>query len=795
MGKGTSLAAALVWQYGLSAGRIVINEVAPTGAPLDTCEFVELINDGSETVDLTGYGLSDNLGNPWYYSQGLVFGSHGCPSPVLAPGERLLLCRHDECSYRFSVRVDDTVILYDPTKNIIDRTSVFAGKANTTGLFHLTWARIPDRSGFFQVSGRATPGTENSVCMWPNYCEDCHPASYSSSAKRCICAPGYKRVSRLPPLACSPCEPGRFIDSNDTDFESCLTCRDGFISAQGSSRCEPCPLGAFSVGRTHCEPCPEFSTTFVDGASRRDDCVCIVGYYARSKKASAIDCWPCGWGRTSLIGAVSSYDCIPDWPFLAPYLIVVFVVLPTVATAYMCHSRQRSRKRAAEIKAKLSQGVASISQIRHPMCLISLPCFLELTLADMGHCHEGARDAGRIVFLDTPKNIKRFQALDRKILFFSYTWMSWETLGPDALQLECMKEAAQRLCGEWGHDPELFYIWLDVLSIPQATEDCKVLAIDSLFMYASLADALVVVCPPSYHQQTGECCGVEQYQKRTWCRVEQMAHFCSHGSASMYMTPRPGELVQLGHDWIEQAVYIFEGYATCCRLGHADGKRCDKELIVPTALAMYANLLFKVTHADLPHTSIESIWDLIRSNLDRVFPRQFDYTNAAGKTRRRELFGSTIRWVDEEMSHADSQSLELISSDGAMSAAPSITTMKRVQTRGVFAESSLSQELRKNLQKSNPALQDYEHDDSLAPSPMGPLAFLSPHQARRHSFTADSTELKTVACFVPPIAGDLCGDDLHAMKLVAATTSWEAAADDAFHAVLPEGKPSQPCRM
>eukprot|EP00929_Paragymnodinium_shiwhaense_P047504 TRINITY_DN24094_c0_g4_i2.p1 TRINITY_DN24094_c0_g4~~TRINITY_DN24094_c0_g4_i2.p1 ORF type:complete len:101 (-),score=8.05 TRINITY_DN24094_c0_g4_i2:76-378(-) len=99
MGKGTSLAAALVWQYGLSAGRIVINEVAPTGAPLDTCEFVELINDGSETVDLTGYGLSDNLGNPWYYSQGLVFGSHGCPSPVLAPGERLLLCRHDECSY------------------------------------------------------------------------------------------------------------------------------------------------------------------------------------------------------------------------------------------------------------------------------------------------------------------------------------------------------------------------------------------------------------------------------------------------------------------------------------------------------------------------------------------------------------------------------------------------------------------------------------------------------------------------------------------------------------------------
>eukprot|EP00929_Paragymnodinium_shiwhaense_P047502 TRINITY_DN24094_c0_g3_i2.p1 TRINITY_DN24094_c0_g3~~TRINITY_DN24094_c0_g3_i2.p1 ORF type:complete len:819 (+),score=62.81 TRINITY_DN24094_c0_g3_i2:39-2495(+) len=805
-----ALAACLVCQYcDLGVAEVIINE------------FIELLNAGEEAVDLTGYALSDNHGPPWYYSKGFVFGNDGCASPVLEPGERLLLCRYDDCSYTFGVGADDYVTLYDPNKTAIDNTGVLPGiELGMKTVFHLTWARVPDKTGSFWFVGRATPGAENSQCRWPQYCTDCAPLSYSLEAKRCICPAGQRRTSSVHPLLCEPCAAGRYTSSNSTDYESCLPCRAGFVSTEGTATCEACAVGTFAVGGSQCVSCPASATTFSEGTTSLFECVCGVGYYATvDAGGDSFTCTSCDWGRsTSFIGAKSAEDCVTHWSLLAPYLLLLWIpvcILPIVLTAYACHSRHRQRKHAQELKKKLSQGVASISQIRHPMCLISLPCFLELSLADMSYCHEGARDAGQIMFLDSPKNIARFQELDRKILFFSYTWMSWETLGPDALQLQCMKQAASRVCEEQRHDPEMFYIWLDVLSIPQATEDCKVLAIDSLFMYASVADFLVVVCPPSYHQQTGEPGGVGAYQARTWCRVEQMAHFCSHGSESMYITTQPGHLLPVDHDWIRQAVYIFEGEVTCCRLGHQNGGRCDKELIVPTALAMYANLLWKVTQSDLPHDSVEAIWELIRCNHDRAFPRTFEFKYKSGQTRTRELFGSMITWVAEELSSDDSQlAAKLMSPETRLSGkAGAVTTVKRKLSRGRIAEASLSQAMRQALQHGfSMARKQTRHDSNCSTTNSVPLC--SPHQfhtkSGRHDTTSTlknislravreetKTEEKKAPAWTQQPAVQLKASEevslqptesLACIKIDMAP-SW---MDCSWDAVLVEGKPSQP---
>eukprot|EP00929_Paragymnodinium_shiwhaense_P047495 TRINITY_DN24094_c0_g1_i2.p1 TRINITY_DN24094_c0_g1~~TRINITY_DN24094_c0_g1_i2.p1 ORF type:complete len:343 (+),score=14.96 TRINITY_DN24094_c0_g1_i2:321-1349(+) len=309
--------------------------------------------------------------------------------------------------------------------------------------------------------------------------------------------------------------------------------------------------------------------------------------------------------------------------------------------------------------------------------------------------------------------------------------MSWESLGPDSLQFKCMQEAARRVCREDGHDPELFYIWLDVLSIPQANEDCKVLAIDSLFLYASVADFLVIICPPSCHQQTGECGGEEAYRARTWCRVEQMAHFCSHGAEGMYISKRPGELAKVDNDWIRKVVYIFEGSVTCCRLGHQEGKRCDKELIVPTALAMYADLLWKVTNSELPHDSVEAIWEIMRCNLDRAFPQHFQYKTHSGQLLKRELFGPTIQWVHDQMS-TDSNKLtpdELGSNRRFSKTFSSVTTVRRRKSLDRFATRALSQSLRDALQKAHCSSKTDDDDETMGP--MATMVLSSPHQHQR----------------------------------------------------------------
>ena len=57
------------------------------------------------------------------------------------------------------------------------------------------------------------------------------------------------------------------------------------------------------------------------------------------------------------------------------------------------------------------------------------------------------------------------------------------------------------------------YVWLDWASVPQKNPVLQSLAIDSLPLYAALADAFAVVAPPAVHAQTREPCSSATYEQ------------------------------------------------------------------------------------------------------------------------------------------------------------------------------------------------------------------------------------------------------------------------------------------
>ena len=84
---------------------------------------------------------------------------------------------------------------------------------------------------------------------------------------------------------------------------------------------------------------------------------------------------------------------------------------------------------------------------------------------------------------------------------------------------------------------------------------------DSLYVYASAVNALIIIAPDAVHEQTKEIAGLDSYKTRVWTRVEQVAHCSAHGIDSMFVEA-PGGLQQVTRDWIATVVCIFEAHLT-----------------------------------------------------------------------------------------------------------------------------------------------------------------------------------------------------------------------------------------
>ena len=140
-----------------------INEVQSSNA---TCiadeqglypDWIEIVNIGSGTIDLSGYGLSDNVDKPmrWLFPEGTSLNA-GERLIVFADGSNNLTADIPHTNFSISSG-GETISLYDADGGLLDRVTVPELAADTS------YARSPDGTGEFAVEGSPTPNMENTV--------------------------------------------------------------------------------------------------------------------------------------------------------------------------------------------------------------------------------------------------------------------------------------------------------------------------------------------------------------------------------------------------------------------------------------------------------------------------------------------------------------------------------------------------------------------------------------------------------------------------------------------------------
>ncbi len=128
------------------------------------------------------------------------------------------------------------------------------------------------------------------------------------------------------------------------------------------------------------------------------------------------------------------------------------------------------------------------------------------------------------------------------------------------------------------------FVLSQLASIPQNTPRLKALAVQTIACYCAAAHAFIICAPTTEHVDTGKVCDVGSYQRRMWCRCEQLCHVMRKGTSSMWCATTVDDckpLGELGREWLMTVLRVFEGDVT-------DEK--DKLSIVLPILGLYAEL-------------------------------------------------------------------------------------------------------------------------------------------------------------------------------------------------------------
>jgi Lamin Tail Domain len=120
-----------------------INEIESNGGSPD--DWIEIINAGLNTADLTGWTLKDNVDNDPTHVYTFPAGS------TLVPGAYLAV----DVAATFGLGAGDSARLFNPTGTLVD-SYVWTAHAATT------YGRCPDQSGPFATTAAPTKGTANS---------------------------------------------------------------------------------------------------------------------------------------------------------------------------------------------------------------------------------------------------------------------------------------------------------------------------------------------------------------------------------------------------------------------------------------------------------------------------------------------------------------------------------------------------------------------------------------------------------------------------------------------------------
>merc|ERR1719293_410302 len=311
------------------------------------------------------------------------------------------------------------------------------------------------------------------------------------------------------------------------------------------------------------------------------------------------------------------------------------------------------QERAQRIQQSVERAVQGAGKLNHPMVMISAENFVQM---DRLTSYEDLRNSGKLEFLDTEDDLAKFKT-NHSVIFLSHQWLGWGY--PDdehQTQLKAMKSAVKtasqqmRASGARGAWKNV-YVWVDYCSIAQQHRGMQTLAVSSLPVYASSADAFIVVAPPAKHMQSRNNADLHTYNSRGWCRAEMLSKICSSGLEDFFvLSTEGGELQRVTEDWLPSlSMYVFEGDFSCCQQGHCQGA-CDKEALVEPVLGLYSLVLRQVSAGSGSARHMEQVLRHIRQSKERFFPKTYTYrVTEPGRTttEERELFGPLVEALEQ----------------------------------------------------------------------------------------------------------------------------------------------------
>jgi len=326
--------------------------------------------------------------------------------------------------------------------------------------------------------------------------------------------------------------------------------------------------------------------------------------------------------------------------------ILVSIVVGWVVITYR-EKKRLQKKREAEYERAILAAEEESGALGHPMVLCAASVFMDLPHLKS---YENLRNEGKLVFLDTLEKIQAFKSR-HLIVFLSHQWLGWGIPDPENIHHNAMKEALRQVvsrCRRVGIGSQAtlddMYVWCDFTSIAQEHRPMQVMAVSSLPVYSSIADAFVIVAPSARHKNSGMVCNADTYSLRGWCRAEMLAKVCGSGLDNMYIIQgEQATLEPVTHEWLAKLdLRVFEGEFSCCAMKHKGTVKCDKESLMSPILGLYSLV---IKQRSLSH--IQDVYHHINSDKDRFFPDSIFFVDEKGKVEERELFGPLVEKMEE----------------------------------------------------------------------------------------------------------------------------------------------------
>lgn len=205
-----------------------------------------------------------------------------------------------------------------------------------------------------------------------------------------------------------------------------------------------------------------------------------------------------------------------------------------IIIAYISYKRYRSYKaikKAHEqlMEATLNEATKALRTLDYPLHLVRADEFInEGKLVQ----HEVLRNTHKLTVVDSLGDVDAFIAAGKQVVFFSHQWTAFDSPDPSSGQYHTMCSSVKELAKRNGWDESLkdVFVWVDYSCIPQANASVQNLAIRSLAVYASSATYFVIIAPDVTHADLNNKCDLDTYQRRMWCRAEQVSVVASHVS-------------------------------------------------------------------------------------------------------------------------------------------------------------------------------------------------------------------------------------------------------------------------